>query len=203
MVASSLSAFDQISALRPKSILDVVPRECFLELGQPGYGHIGNGNCYEWKYAIAKYLQPKSILEIGVRYGYSLCSMISGSGAVGYVEGWDSEIYRVGSNRVASGAIGGLQRKFTFSLLHVDSKDVKQPRQQFDLVHIDSSHTYEGCAHDLKLCIGHAKAILVDDTLTCPDDMKAVKEFCWAYESLILEVIHIPSHVGESLILLR
>jgi|SRR5689334_15197476 len=200
MVASSLSAFDQISALRPKSILDVVPRECFLELGQPGYEHIGNGNCYEWKYAIAKYLQPKSILEIGVRYGYSLCSFIAGCEA-SYIEGMDAEIYVAASNMVASSSLGRLQKPIQASFRKVDSQMVRSLDRSFDLIHIDSSHTYEGCLHDLWLCVGHTKTILVDDTITCSEDMKAVKEFC--RESFVKDVLHIPSHVGESLIFLR
>lgn len=201
MDAYSFNAFEAIRGLRPRSILDVVSRECFRELGQPGYEHIGNGNCFEWKYAIAKYLQPISILEIGVRFGYSLCSFIEGSDAIQTVEGWDSEIYVPDSNSVAREAVKHCSHRPKVILSKKDSAGVDSISWKFDLVHIDSSHQYEICLRDLRLFNGHARAILVDDTMTCPDDARAVRDFCDENKSAIMELIHIPSHVGESLIL--
>lgn len=201
MDASSCNAFEIIKALRPANILDAVPRECFRELGQPGYEHIGNGNAFEWKFAIAKHLQPRSILEIGVRFGYSMCCFIEGSDEIETVEGWDSEIYVAGSNDVAREAVKHCRRKPKVTLHRRDSAGAESIGGKFDLVHIDSSHQYEICLRDLRLCHGRARAILVDDTMTCPDDARAVRDFCDEHKAAIRELIHIPSHVGESLIL--
>jgi predicted O-methyltransferase YrrM len=203
MDASLSNVFEEIKDLRPASILDVVPRSVFKEIDDLNYRHIGNGNAYEWKFAIAKFLQPKSVLEIGVRYGYSLASFIMGSDAIEQVEGWDSEIYVIGSNAVAMLAIQQLPKTPKTVLRKIDSSQVKSIPRQFDLIHVDSSHNYEPCLHDLRMCLGSTNAILVDDTLTCPDDMRAVKDFCAENEGSIRALIHIPSHVGESLIIFR
>lgn len=196
-----MNTLEQLRALKPASILDVVPRECFKELGQAGYEHIGNGNAFEWKYAIAKLLQPKRILEIGVRFGYSACCFIEGSNLIQSYTGWDSEIYVPGSNAVAEQAVSFCRNKPKTSFIKRDSSTVHSLGGEFDLVHIDSSHQYEICLRDLRLCHGFARAILVDDTMTCPDDARAVRDFCHEHESAISELVHIPSHVGESLIL--
>jgi predicted O-methyltransferase YrrM len=201
MDASSFKVFEAISHLRPRSILDVVRPECFRELGELGYSHIGNGNCFEWKYAIAKYLQPISILEIGVRYGYSMCAFIEGSDAIETVEGWDSEIYVPGSNDVAREAVRHCGHRPKVKLIRKDSALADSIGGKFDLVHIDSSHHYETCLRDLRLCHGSARAVLVDDTMTCPDDARAVRDFCDEHKATIRELLHIHSHVGESLIL--
>lgn len=55
---------EQILAKWPRSILDVVPREVFIELGQPASDQfILSGNCFEPFYAIAAVLQPVEILD--------------------------------------------------------------------------------------------------------------------------------------------
>lgn len=201
MDASSSSVFETIKALRPASILDAVPRECFRELGEPGYEHIGNGNAFEWKFAIAKFLQPRSVLEIGVRFGYSMCCFIEGSEQIETVEGWDSEIYVKNSNDVAREAVKHCRHQPKVRLLRQSSTAAKVPVGEYDLVHIDSSHQYDVCLGDLRLFYGRARAVLVDDTMTCPDDARAVRDFCDEHKTAIRELLHIPSHVGESLIL--
>ena len=90
MVAFLSSAHDQIAALKPASIFDKVPRDFFLEDGNKGAEYIRSGNCYEWKYAVSAFLKPKSVLEIGVRYGYSLASFAFGSPKLERIEGWDA-----------------------------------------------------------------------------------------------------------------
>lgn len=202
-VYSSNALLERLRELKPVSILGVVPRKCFVELGKPGYEHIGNGNAFEWKYAVAKLLQPKRILEIGVRFGYSACCFIEGSDAVESYTGWDSEIYVPGSNAVAEVSVNLCRRKPKATFIKRDSSTVHTLGGEFDLVHIDSSHQYEICLRDLRLCYGFARAILVDDTMTCPDDARAVRDFCHEHESAISELVHIHSHVGETLILLK
>lgn len=199
MVACSSSAFDQINALRPRSILDVVPREVFIELGQPGYEHIGNGNCFEWKYAIAKWLQPKSILEIGVRYGYSLCSFLC-AGPLSRITGIDNGSYKSDWSSVTQRALKLCPRYDQFQWISCDATTL-EAFSPHDLTHIDGPHTYDATLNLLRKARSHA--ILVDDTLTCPDDMRAVRQFCQEQSARVRELIHIPSHVGESLILLQ
>lgn len=202
-VFSSNALLERLRAVKPANILDVVPRACFRELGAPGYEHIGNGNAFEWKYAVAKLLRPKRILEIGVRFGYSACCFIEGSDALESYTGWDSEIYVPGSNAVAERAVRLCRHRTKTDFIKRDSSTVHSLGGEFDLVHIDSSHQYEICLRDLRLCHGFARAVLVDDTMTCPDDARAVRDFVDQHEAAVSELVHIPSHVGETLIVLR
>ncbi len=35
--------------------------------------------CYDWKYRLARLLQPRRILEFGVRFGYSAAAFLAAS----------------------------------------------------------------------------------------------------------------------------
>ena len=48
-----------------------------------------------------------------------------------------------------------------FLLRKANSFEVQNLNREFDLVHIDGSHLYQTCLHDLELCLGKAKAILI------------------------------------------
>lgn len=194
-------SFAEIHALRPQCIFDVVPREVFIERNDPGWNFIGAGNYYEWKYAVAEWLQPRSILEIGVRYGYSLATFVAASRSVEKAVGWDNGCYK--QDWLEKAAVA-LNRVCSCAQLHrIDSQKQTTLGGDFDLVHIDSSHSFEGCLHDLNMCHGHAKAVLIDDTNTCPDDRRAVRKFCEDNPMRIRDLIEIPSHVGDTLILLH
>lgn len=167
---------DGIRALKPKSIFDVVPERFFIERDEPGHKeYIRCGNYYEWKYAVAAFLEPRSILEIGVRYGYSLACMIEGSGCAREVEGWDACLYDPDSNQKAQENLEPLLEDVCFQFLKVDACEVHSSIP-WDLVHIDGPHHYDGTKHCLEL-LKDSKAILVDDVYDCPDDMRACKDF--------------------------
>ena len=60
---------EKILNLIPSSILDKVDNQFFIEIDQEQHkSYIKSGNYYENYYALSSYYQPKSILEIGVRY---------------------------------------------------------------------------------------------------------------------------------------
>lgn len=198
-----MTTYDRIKALKPKSIFDVVPQEVFLERDDPKHPHIRGRNCYEWKYAVAKLLQPKRILEIGVRYGYSLASFIAGAPSIEYAEGWDNLCYDPESNAKATEALSYVIRDVIVVLEKVDSQEVQCLNASYDVVHIDSSHTYAGCTHDLNLCLGHTKAILIDDFDGCPDDRKACLDFVERNRGAIAETVALPSVNGDLLILFK
>lgn len=93
---------ENILNLMPSSILDKVDSQFFIEINQEQHkSYIKSGNYYENYYALSSYYQPKSILEIGVRYGYSLGSMISASNVIEKVTGIDNDEYSLGSLEIA------------------------------------------------------------------------------------------------------
>ena len=93
---------EKVLNLTPSSILDKVDSKFFIEIEQEQHqSYIKSGNYYENYYALSSYYQPKSILEIGVRYGYSLGSIISASNVIEKVTGIDNDEYSLGSLEVA------------------------------------------------------------------------------------------------------
>ena len=80
---------DNINKHKPESIFEHIRRDWFLKQTlQEDY--IDSGTCYEYYYAFGAYYKPKSILEIGVLYGYSAASLILGAHQnIELFDGWD------------------------------------------------------------------------------------------------------------------
>lgn len=195
-----MTTFEHILRCKPFSIFDWVPPEVFIERTEKGHEYISGGHCYEWKYAVAKYLQPRSICEIGVRYGYSLCCFAVASPMVNDIVGIDSEIYKPGSNAMAMRNLETVTNVKP-TLIKRSSIEI-QGIGHYDLVHIDGSHNYENCLHDLNLA-RHSGAILVDDVDKCDDDRRACVKWIEEQGPRVLEVVHLPSLHGDLLILLQ
>ena len=45
---------------KPNSIHDIIPSEFFTKYDS--YEYVWNGNCFEWYYAIAKIIKPKTFM---------------------------------------------------------------------------------------------------------------------------------------------
>jgi hypothetical protein len=198
-----MTTHDRIQSLRPASILGVVPPEIFIERDDPSHPYIRSGRYYEIKYAIAKFLQPQSILEIGVRFGYSLATFIMASDAIKTVVGWDNCCYHPMSNEIAADNLKKLPKKFDLQLHAVEAETAPALPGAFDLVHVDGPHYMPWTLHLLNLCKGKARAIIVDDYFNCPDDADAAKRFCAENPALIRETVVLDSDRGECLLLLN
>ena len=115
--------------------------------------------------------------------------------------GIDAQFYVADSNALAAIAVKRVKNvRSTFiqrNSIEIESID------HHDLVHIDGSHNYENCLHDLNLCKGKARAILIDDVDGCDDDRRAGLEFIRQNPALVREVLRFPSHTGDMLILLQ
>ena len=147
------------------SIFDINEGLFFKEKDQKNHEYITSGNYYEWYYSISKEIQPKSILEIGVRYGYSLCSMALACDKDIYLEGWDSVIDLPECEHdillIAEKNLRGLGYN-NINLKNVNSHATSINRV-FDLVHIDGDHSYEGKVADLNLVKNKTTFLIVDD----------------------------------------
>ena len=121
-------------------------------------------DCYDFKYRLAQLLQPASILEFGVRAGYSAAAFLSACPTASYI-GVDAD------NGQDGGIIGFtdwaaqmLPSKFPNARIAVYKANTQQPLFSLslslslpavDLFHVDADHSYAGCLCDLE----HAEQI--------------------------------------------
>lgn len=124
---------------------------------------------YETKWDIARRLGPGSILEIGVRSGYSAYVFLSAVRSDAIYLGIDSGLCDAESGNAyldhARRLLVG--RKATLWVTQAQALHAwPNPPPGFplwDLIHVDADHGYEGCLHDLRLSAAIGRWILVDD----------------------------------------
>src|SRR3990167_560055 len=195
---------DAIIACKPKSIFDIIPESFYTEV--EAYPYLYTGNYYEWMYAVAKVIQPRSFLEIGVRAGFSFLPVLKGSEALETALGWDLETY--GNNALARIQ---LNHYYTgtccWTIEKVNSQTINTLPQKFDLINIDGDHSYDGKMHDLRLTIGHCKYVIVVDFDYLIEVRKAVTTFLdvvgsssWGQIPKVEYAIYIPPFRGSMLI---
>lgn len=193
----------EILKLKPASIFDIIDKSFFFELGTHHDEYLKCGNYYEIYYAIAKYYAPKSILEIGVRYGYSLASMISGAASsIKRVVGYDIDQYEKNSISIAEENVkkylSGIDIEYSFELKN--SQNITSLNGQYDVTHIDGDHSYYGKLHDLNLALRHSKIIIVDDYTHLEDVRRAVVDWTSANKDYIKNTYLIDSIRGTFII---
>lgn len=164
-----------------------VPMEliCHPEDIQIFGGHYGGKSYYADFAGIAKKYAAKSIVEIGVRYGYSGIAMCLGARAGGvenpryrgmdacYFSGPQSDPRLKGllSNAVATEHFQKHADFADWKLFHcntqVETWPVTGRRHKFDLANVDGDHSDAGCFHDLDgiwWMMRDGGVIIVDDT---------------------------------------
>lgn len=152
---------------------------------------------YRTKYAIAMLVKPRSILEVGVRFGYSARAFLY-AGDVNVYVGLDFD-------EPSGGSYQGVPRKWAQERLRVDfpTVDIKTSkintqtdaimfeRDKFDLVHIDADHSYQGALNDMQRFWPFAERVMVVDDFVEVQD--AVKTFVSAQSGLMLSVTSLRS----------
>ncbi len=157
---------------------------------------------YKLKQAIASVLRPASILEIGVRFGYSAMAFLDGSPTSCYV-GIDADANTFGGYK---GALDWATQATTRLGLRVEfvKADTQQmarlPGGHYDLIHIDRRQDGDGTFHNLKLALAHAKYILVDGYFWSSSNLQAATSFLEKFRDLIEYAVVIPGYAGELLI---
>lgn len=124
---------------------------------------------YGLYHALALKIQPKIILEIGVRFGYSAICLLHGSRGKASFLGYDFEHWP-GSNDFAEHTLkkltsGAVRLVRTNTQAHV-SLPLTEGFTPVDLAHIDGQHDVAALWHDLDLVhplLGRPGYILVDD----------------------------------------
>ena len=155
---------------------------------------------YRLKWSISKAIQPTSILEIGVRYGYSARAFLDASPKAQYL-GLDADLNTFGGSE---GAIDWAKNSLKFDNVQVvreNSQSLEKfPGDQYDLIHVDGQQDGDGTFHDLNLALNQGRHILIDGYLWTRENFHAVNEWLWLNKAAIEWVIIIPGYAGEMLI---
>ena len=135
---------------------------------------------YRTKYQMAAGLHKArpitSIVEIGVRAGYSALAMLAAIPEATYLgidadEGeWGGES---GYFEKARDTLAGYQATF----LHANSQVLQELPGRYNLAHVDGDHSYAGALHDIRLCSHFADAMIIDDYDFIPTVRHAANEF--------------------------
>jgi len=185
---------------KPNSIHDVVPSAFFTKYDS--YDYVWSGNCFEWYWALAKTIKPKTFMEIGVRFGFSFLPMLAGTDTLEYALGWDLETY--GNNDIARSNIGEYYTgNCRWEVLHMDSQAETELPQFFDIVSIDGCHDYNCKIHDLNMAAKSCRYIILDDYDYHTDVRNSVSQWMRDNVKLIDWALYIPTFRGSQLIKIK
>lgn len=158
---------------------------------------------YRGKWAIARYLQPKRILEIGVRYGYSALAFLNACPSAHYL-GIDLDSDSYGGTKGAIEWARSHTRDYQAEFITGDSQKFDRfPGADYDLIHIDGQHDEKGFLHDMEVAIGQARYILVDGYFWTRDNFLSASEFLFCNKDLIEFYGVIPGYAGDLLIVAK
>jgi hypothetical protein len=197
---------NEIYDLKPKSIFDVADKEFFIEYDDrdgPSAGHdyMHCGDYYELYYAISKFYQPESILEIGVRYGYSLYSLVKGSDKVNFILGYDIDEYDEGSLAVAEKNLKEfLSDDIEIIMQNENTQNIQELDGFVDMIHIDGDHSYDGKLHDLEITKQKCKVLIIDDYEHIREVKMATDDFIRKNKSIIKNHYLLKSFRGTYII---
>ncbi len=154
---------------------------------------------YRMKWAIAKVLQPQSILEIGVRFGYSAATFLDACPECKYL-GIDNDSETSGGHKGAMNYARSITTGNARYLLG-DSQTMDEfPGGKYDLIHVDGQQDGDGSFRDLTKAIRQGRYVLVDGYFWTRDNFLNVSEFLHRHRDLIESYFVIPGYAGELLI---
>ncbi|ARV60967.1 methyltransferase [Nostocales cyanobacterium HT-58-2] len=155
---------------------------------------------YRLKWAIAHVLKPTSILEIGVRFGYSAAAFLHGHPSAHYV-GIDLDTDSYGGVKGAINWAKQITTEFATEYIVADTQAMKRfPGHIYDLIHVDGQQDGDGSFHDLELATKQGRYVLVDGFLWTRQNFMAVSDFLFRYADILDWYGVIPGYAGELLI---
>lgn len=160
---------------------------------------------YKGKHDICAQCAPRTILEMGVRYGYSAYAFMSACPAARYT----------GLDWIPGGDGGVGTDTFPYvrtilgdsaTLVHQNTQDLKTLDQAYDFYHVDACHSLDGCLRDLQLCLTSAQPgafILCDDYTHIASVRNACNQFCLDNVDRIKGTAYHASIRGEFLVTVK
>jgi hypothetical protein len=135
---------------------------------------------YRVKYQLVVGLHKKrpirSIVEIGVRAGYSALAMLAAVPDATYL-GIDADAGEWGGKAGYIGTARETLEGFQAEFLRADSQLLQDLPAHYSLAHVDGDHSYEGALRDIRLCSHFADAMIIDDYDFIPQVRHAANEF--------------------------
>ncbi len=155
---------------------------------------------YRLKYAISKAIEPKSILETGVRFGYSAITFLEASPDASYI-GIDIDCESYGGEKGAVDWAKKIMKKYDAEFIIADStKMTSFPGVFYDLIHVDAQQDGDGTFGDLRKALEKGRYILVDGYFWSKPNMLSSAHFLDKYKEFIEYALIIPGYAGELLI---
>jgi 2-polyprenyl-3-methyl-5-hydroxy-6-metoxy-1,4-benzoquinol methylase len=155
---------------------------------------------YKMKWAISHLVKPKSILEIGVRFGYAAVAFLHGNPAARYV-GLDLDTDSYGGSKGAINWAKKICRQFSADFVIADSQTMDRlPGGSYDLVHVDGQQDGDGTFHDLELAIKQARYVLIDGYVWTQINFTSINEFLFRHLDFFDFYGVIPGYSGELLL---
>lgn len=155
---------------------------------------------YRLKWAIARVLQPKSILEIGVRYGYSAAAFLDACPDARYL-GIDLDSNEYGGVEGAIRWAQEISRSHNAEFIVGNTQSMTRlPGGTYDMIHVDGQQDGEGTWHDLALAIEQSRWILADGYFWTDLNFLSASYFLYRYRDLLESYGVIPGYAGELLI---
>jgi predicted O-methyltransferase YrrM len=156
-----------------------------------GQVFVEGDNNYTWYDALGAMLRPRSVVEIGVRYGYSLKCLLNYSPRPLRVLAVDNEYNGEKTNDAFEWFFFFKLAVDDLVLVNRDSQTITElPGTGFDVGSVDGFHSAAGCKHDCELVWATLRpggVLVVDDTAPGGDPRAGCEEFCrevgaeWAY----------------------
>jgi len=166
---------------------------------------------YQLKYHIAKMIAPRSILEIGVLYGFSAHAFLCAGESISYlgIDINDPSFNDVGeptldiAAKMLNHEVPRVPPAYIETRVCNTQKEELTDLGNYDFVHVDACHTYQGCYRDIRSAWPHCnRAVLVDDYVTNGGVHDAVDKFIQDFGATLLITPAISgSQNGEALII--
>ena len=140
-------------------------------------------------------LKPTSIFEIGIRFGYSAWCMLRACPAGTIYHGIDINHITI---EQASWMLHREYPQHELRLARADSSSLTHLSRSYDLAHVDGNHGHEATLHDIGLCWGRARYILIDDVIGYCTAATAVNEWLERYPGV--QAVRYDTQTGHVLI---
>lgn len=154
---------------------------------------------YQRKYDICKKQNPKTIIEIGVRAGYSALSFLQACPEASFI-GIDLETWKDGVH--FTNWARELLKDFDFEIWKMNTQHLTSiNKENIDFFHIDGAHSTVGVMHDLDLCFEKlsSKGLILLDDMIMINVNRGIKEWIELHEEEI-NYEYVVSLTGEMLI---
>lgn len=155
---------------------------------------------YRMKYAICKVIEPKTILEIGVRYGYSAVTFLSVVPDATYL-GINTDTDSTNGSKEAIQWAKKITDQYNVNFLIADTQQmVTFPGEFYEFIHITCPQNGDRTIHVLEMALEKGRWILLDGYFSSKENMMSATYFLEKYKQFIDYTVIIPTYTGELLI---